>query len=50
MSVVDEQAKVLEKDHNNPKELISIAHLKTGVYILNATENGKLFSKKFILY
>ena len=43
-------AKVLEKDHNNPKELINIAHLKTGVYILNATENGSRFSKKFILY
>ena len=43
-------AKVLEKNHNNPKELISIAHLKTGVYILNAMENGKQFSKKFILY
>jgi len=43
-------AMVLEKDHNNPKELINIAHLKTGVYILNAMENGKEFSKKFILY
>ena len=43
-------AKVLEKDQNNPKELINIAHLKTGVYILNAMENGKQFSKKFILY
>ena len=42
-------AMVLEKDHNNPKELINIAHLKTGVYILNAMENGKEFSKKFIL-
>ena len=43
-------AKVLEKNHNNPKELINIAHLKTGVYILNAMENGRRFSKKFILY
>ena len=42
--------KVLEKDHNNPKELINIAHLKTGIYILNVMENGKQFSKKFILY
>ncbi len=43
-------ARVLEKNHNNPKELINITHLKTGVYILNAMENGKEFSKKFILY
>jgi len=43
-------AMVLEKDSNNPKELINIAHLKTGVYILNAMENGMHYSKKFILY
>ena len=43
-------AKVLEKNTNHPKELINIAHLKTGVYILNAVENGIRFSKKFILY
>jgi len=43
-------AKVLEKNTNDPMELINIAHLKTGVYIINAMENGIRFSKKFILY
>jgi predicted outer membrane repeat protein len=43
-------AKVLEKNYNNPRELINIAHLKPGVYIINVMENGIRFSRKFILY
>ena len=43
-------AEIKKEKNINAKQPININYLTKGVYILNATANGKSFTKKFILY